>query len=395
VWVVTIGIATFAHYVEAVESGEDFPLDLLSTTGQTTSPYLALRALVARGELRSKGTFFTGDAMADRLWLGVLDSLSDASIIVDPACGAGDLLLPAASEIMRRGLSASIRAFDINEDFTRVARVRLSGTGIPKVDSMTRDFVSDQSSLKDATHVVLNPPFIPVAVDEAWASGTVNSAASFVMIALEAMQQDAVLLAVLPDVLRSGTRYEAWRQRVESLGQVESIDLMGKFDAQTDVDVFALRVLVGGSRPGVGWTELADASQSLGEYIDVRVGAVVPHRHEETGVEVPYVTARSLSSGEGLVRKFQGRLDAGPMILVNRTSRPGERPRVRARVHTDETPIAVENHLLILKPKPDSGVSLEQLLSVLADPRTVDFLDGRIRCRHLTVSAIKEIPWPS
>lgn len=119
----------------------------------------------------------------------------------------------------------------------------------------------------------------------------------------------------------------------------------------------------------------------------------MPHRDDEVGPLVDFVTARSISAGTPLTRRFSGRLERGPMVLINRTSRPGETPRVRARAYRSEEPVAVENHLLIVKPKLDGEISIEAILAILRHADTAEFLDRRIRCRHLTVGAVKEIPW--
>jgi hypothetical protein len=221
----------------------------------------------------------------------------------------------------------------------------------------------------------------------------VNAAALFVLRALENMRPGARLLAVLPDVLRSGSRYEKWRRQVSRLALLENVDVLGVFDADTDVHVFLINAIVGAPGTSVTWMDESFEGTSVSDLFEVRVGPVVPHRDEEIGTEVEYVTARSLSAGLHLRRQYSGRLERGPMVLVNRTSRPGETPRVKARLRPGKAELAVENHLLVLVPKDGKLSSCRLLISVLEDPRTVDYLDNRIRCRHLTVQAVKGIPW--
>lgn len=387
---------TFAYLANTL-SGTSVPDGLAERYGPEATPYQLLRALTPIAELKEKGTFFTSVDMADTLWANVLDTLPPGAIVVDPACGAGDLLFPPTRQLRGSGHPATIRINDTDDRFARIARSRLAAaigaTNHVSLESSSDDFLVDQSLLLDATHVVLNPPFVNVAVDEVWASGKVNAAALFVTRALSAMRTGSMLLAVLPDVLRSGSRYEAWRKAIADLGAVVEVAALGQFDAETDVDVFKLVIIVGSARQDVAWTPQQANVNRLGDYCEVRVGPVVPHRDKEEGPDVQFITARSLSAGATLRRRFPGRLESGPFVLVNRTSRPGENPRIRARLHLDSAPAAIENHLIIVKPRQESGVDCEDILRVLADPRAVDFLDNRIRCRHLTVRAVREIPW--
>ena len=384
----------FSDYARAMELGESVPSSIVELLGSDPTPYQVLQHLVPREERREKGTFFTSSITADSLWKDAIATLQPGSIVVDPACGAGDLLGPAANKINVSHISnVVIRACDIDADFTKIAVARLrqsAGSQSGLVEGIQRDFMEDATTVADASHVVLNPPFVPVIIDETWASGQVNAAALFTIRALKNMQPGARLLAVLPDVLRSGSRYAAWREHIEGLSAVNRVEPLDVFDEQTDIHVFILDVTVGPAQGEASWNRTLSAT-TLKDFADVRVGPVVPHRDPVTGPNCQYVTARSLTSGEAQYRQFAGRKDRGPFVLVNRTSRPGESPRVRARMWTGTEDVAVENHLLIVAPK--DGVSCADLFGVLTSQATADFLDDRIRCRHLTVRALKEIPW--
>lgn len=393
----TVPLVAFTEYARAIELGETIPTSITDLIGTDPTPYEVLRHLVPRGERREKGTFFTSSTTAAGLWKGALETVGPGSVIVDPACGAGDLLIPALRRIKEISAAdaglVTVRACDIDEDFVRVATARIRrsiGSDTVGVEGHHRDFLSDASSVGDATHVVLNPPFVPIPVTASWANGLVNAAAVFTLHALREMQAGARLLAVLPDVLRSGTRYAAWRRIIEEISRVNRIETHDVFDDRTDVHVFILDVTVGSGAGAVSWSETTTGS-TLEDYAIVRVGPVVPHRDPEKGPLGAYVTARSLSSGVTLQRRFAGRKHRGPLVLVNRTSRPGESPRVRARIWNSAEDVAVENHLLIVEPK--AGTNCADLLAVLESQTTKEFLDDRIRCRHLTVRALKEIPW--
>jgi hypothetical protein len=58
-------------------------------------------------------------------------------------------------------------------------------------------------------------------------------------------------------------------------------------------------------------------------------------------------------------------------------------------------PVAVDNHLLVAIPTNDGVASCHRLLELLDTEQTTSMLNGRIRCRHMTVAAIKDLPWPS
>lgn len=387
---------TFAAYARAVERGENIPSPILELVGLDPTPYQVLRHLVPRDQRRERGTFFTSTATATRLWSDALATIASGSVIVDPACGAGDLLTPAVEHIRTLELrDVTVRGCDIDADLARVASARLRlalGAAQGLIEGLARDFLDDASCVGDATHVVLNPPFIPVAVNETWASGKTNAAAVFTVRALESMRPGTRLLALLPDVLRSGSRYSAWRGLVASLARLNRVEALDVFDEHADVHVFVLDATVGQASSPASWTTTASSALTLGHFAEVRVGPVVPHRDPEEGDSCRYVTARSLSSGDILRRQFAGRKEHGPIVLVNRTSRPGDPQRIRARVWLSDEQLAVENHLLIIAPKQDT--TCEDIMEALCRESTLKFLNDRIRCRHLTVRALREIPWP-
>ncbi len=54
--------------------------------------------------------------------------------------------------------------------------------------------------------------------------------------------------------------------------------------------------------------------------------------------------------------------------------------------------VAVENHMIIIKPKSNSIGECKKLMKILRSKSTNEFLNSRIRLRHLTVQVIKDIP---
>ena len=97
-----------------------------------------------------------------------------------------------------------------------------------------------------AAHIVMNPPFTYRVAPPAttWASGRTSHAAIFLAAAVEGALPGTRLTAILPDVIRTGSRYERLRSHVESLLHVSSIEPYGRFDRWTDIDVFVLSGVV-------------------------------------------------------------------------------------------------------------------------------------------------------
>jgi hypothetical protein len=55
--------------------------------------------------------------------------------------------------------------------------------------------------------------------------------------------------------------------------------------------------------------------------------------------------------------------------------------------------VAVENHLIVFLPKNNKLSECKRLLRVLKSRKTDQWLNNRIRCRHLTVRSLNELPW--
>jgi hypothetical protein len=83
-----------------------------------------------------------------------------------------------------------------------------------------------------------------------------------------------------------------------------------------------------------------------------------------------------------------------PFVVVGRTNRPRVGPGSRlygtiVRGHRD---VAIENHLLVLEPHDRTLRGCRAVVEVVESSRATKFLDERLRCRHLTVGAVREIP---
>jgi hypothetical protein len=177
--------------------------------------------------------------------------------------------------------------------------------------------------------------------------------------------------------------------------------LLGQFDRWADIDVFALDL--GVTRPGHGtpsrWEYPAPSIGSLVEdYFEVSVGRVVPYRDPKKGPLYRYVYARLLEPWEvdSEIRARCRHLGGGhqpPFVVVRRTSRAGQSHRAVGTIITGDSPVAVENHLFVLRPKDGTLASCHDLMRVLRSVKTDDWFDQRIRCRHLTVVALRQLPW--
>ena len=80
-------------------------------------------------------------------------------------------------------------------------------------------------------------------------------------------------------------------------------------------------------------------------------------------------------------------------MVIRRTSRPGHPFRAAATIILGKAPVAVENHLIVCEPRDRLAETCRALMLQLHTQQVNDFLDQRIRCRHLTVGAVAEIPF--
>ena len=388
---------------------------------------VALRKSADPCAQRGQGAFFTSPSLASRA-AAILGSDSDSHVYFDPTCGAGDLLLAIARN-MKLGSTVSdtlaiwgSRLFgcDISSVFVRATRARLALLAMQRIgrhESLTSQDLSkllpsittvnilDRPDLYAQTdRIIMNPPYVPVNVSEGccWSTGITNAAACFAADALANAIEGSRIVAILPDVVRSGSRYERWREMVLGLARLDHIELVGLFDSTTDVDVFLLGLTVqsDNSRQQTRWTQgsnMVDVD-TVSDRFSVHVGAVVPHRDPEEGNEHPYVDVKCLSpwSTKLLIkgsRRFAGRTFQPPFVAIRRTSSPRDPCRAVATTVLGTLDVAVENHVIVCVPHDHSVESCQRLVVRLRSPSTDTWLNERIRCRHLTVAAVADLPW--
>ena len=378
---------------------------------------------VSRVDRLAAGAFFTGTSTSTALIAPLVSMLRRGASVFDPACGSGDLLLAAARELpVRRTVEATLALWsdlisgrDLHQELVDVSKARLALLAWQRSnrsDRSKRGFNSFFPNIRvgnglkstagwsAARIAVMNPPFRLVRLPEGteWGTGRATEASEFVEAFLQNAAEGAHLAAVLPDSLRSGSRYERLRETVEGAAKIVSIDLHGRLPG-ADIDVFILhgtKSKKGGPAPN--WSVAPTSARTVGTYFDVSVGSVVPHRDAKRGPVVQYLHARCLPlsgelNGSPENRRFAGRTVLPPFVLVRRTSKPRQRRRITATLVLGDSPIAVENHLLILKPRDGKVDTCRVLLRRLTDSSAAIWMNQRIRCRHLTVQSIKELPW--
>ncbi len=394
-------------------------------------PATKLRALIPLQVARTNGSFFTGKELARRLISSIESQLAEGVVVSDLACGTGNLLTACAYHLpMLSDVAQTVELWgrylcgtDIHDEFVRTTRARLAlvaldrgATSGPEVVTLEDAF--PQIKLGDAFQqvqmiskakcITLNPPFtLTIAPSNcAWATGKVSTAALMLETCVLNAKPGTTIVAILPDVLRTGSHYLRWRKEIERLAKIESVEVVGLFDVWTDVDVFILRLTVGAphEESTAGWwksnQEIRMQSTRFGDLFEIRVGPVVPYRDPHLGQWHPFIHAQDLPAWKAVNtdsgfphRRFAGTTYTPPFVAVRRTSRPGDKNRAVATVIKGKRAVAVENHLVVLKPRDGSVGRCVESLEKLQSTDTNVWLNERIRCRHLTVSSIGEIPW--
>lgn len=386
----------------------------------------ALRDHVSIEKLRQFGAFFTGSQLADKAIETIADTLNESSVILDNACGAGDLLIACAKhlpteqtvEATLSNWAKQLRGHDINTEFVTAAKARLLLSLFNRCSSTSNSHdlesifpyitqangLEQIDSIQQATHIVINPPFVRTKApdDCSWTNAHVNSAALFLEMCVTHANVGTRIVAILPDVLRSGTNYAKWRKEIEARANQHNLFLFGQFDKFADVDVFVIDLEIT-DQPNesfaITWQSQAETfEQSVADKFNVHCGRVVEYRDPHKGPELDYIVPRNLPCWEVVEsiaesRQFDGKTYHSPFVVVRRTSRKGHAYRAVGTIINTGGEVAVENHLLVLLPKSGTLDECQALLARLQSEQTNRWLDERIRCRHLTVSSLKELPW--
>lgn len=401
-------LAELEEYVSRAERlvGEEQPatgeLERLLNGG----PNAVIRS-VPLVERKALGAFFTPPGLAERLVAPHVPHLVEGGAVLDPACGAGELLMAAARLALGRIRSGQLLGFDLVGEFVRLCRARLAiacGGDRWNESILVSDGVQALSRLEPGVVVVMNPPFSQSnwPKGEGLGRGRVNLAAIFLQRAISALAVGGKISAILPDVIRNGARYEKLRGFVACSLSSMVIEDVGRFDHSADVDVFILHGIKGeAGRARSEWPlRRSDSREKVGERFTVRVGSVVPHRDlEYDQIRSPYLdVSNAVPWGVVMAKKlplrgFSGTKHRPPFVVVRRTSSPSDRWRAVGSIVRGRDPVSVENHLVLLKPKEGGVARCEELLRVLRSSSVNEWLNSAIRCRHLTVGVLRDLPF--
>lgn len=384
-----------------------------------------LRSVLSIEDMRQAGTFFTGDELATEVVRGFSKPITNQSVILDPTCGAGNLLIACSRQLDVYELLSDtlqewgrvLRGYDLYSSLVELTKLHLVLEAVNRgcrsdcsvgealelligIESLNT-MASSKVQVGDVTHVIMNPPFSIWASPKRdfWRKGKVNAAAVIFEHFLNILPAECEISAIFPEVLRSGSRYNDWRNFVDSR-IVGKIQIVGRFNAKTDVDVFTLQGRLCLSDQVLDWhiEGVVGGIIPIADYFDVSVGRLVAYRDPEEGESYPYIhpknvplwkTVRQFSER----RRFRGTVIKPPFVVIRRTSSPTDRFRASGAIIVGRELVAVENHLIIIKPKSNTIAACKMLLQVLKSSQTNEFLNDRIRCRHLTVGAVKQIPY--
>jgi len=381
------------------------------------------------GRLRKEqGIFFTDEKLANKIAFKIKKELRAGKTIYDPACGAGDLLLACTQYMPLKGSFSETSRFwsdriygqDIFKDFIRSARSRILLSCSNKSIVNSSDFDTsfyfkniieknffEENHIKKADCIVTNPPFgyVDLTGKVEWGSGRGQLAALFVDNLIESGRDGQRLVAILPDVLRSGSRYSKWRGYVNKNSIKLKSEIFGKFNDEADVDVFILDLTIKKNNQkkekisfNVSQSCVVDSSK-VSDYFNVSVGPVVPHRDTEEGSLVPYLdTSNAVIKTEIVVSKksrYECTMKKPPFVVIRRTSGPNDFPRLKCTIVKGNESVAVENHLIVLEPIDGKLKTCRSFMEFSCGDGVTELINKKIRCRHLTVGAVKEIPWKS
>lgn len=382
-----------------------------------------LRSILPLKEMREAGCFFTGEDLSLKTIDSFFDSISFQSIILDPTCGAGNLLIACSRKLeVKNTLSETLkswghilRGYDLYAAFVTTAKLRIIIEALNRgamsdctIDDalellpfiQTKDAMTTTSvDVRKITHIIMNPPFNswPSPAIDYWKKGKVNSAGVIFDHYLRILPIHCNISAILPDVLRSGSRYHSFRDFISS--EMKAFcEIYGRFNSQTDVDVFILSgIKKKNNLRKIEWSINLGNYTPLSELFDVRIGPLVAYRDPQEGDKHPYFHAKNSIAWSEIstateFRKFLGKTITPPFVLIKRTSSPSDKYRASATLINLSEPVAVENHMIVLTPKTGSLSDCRKLMTILKSEKTNQFLNSRARMRHLTVNTVKEIP---
>jgi hypothetical protein len=409
------------HYEALVEAGGSRDADSLERLLFSTPSVVA--ASLSRGFRRRAGIYLTSRKMSELVAHQIKTDLLDGAIALDPSFGCGDLLLACAAHLpLGRNVddtvaqwSHVVRGYELNSKFVEIAKSRL--ILLAKLRHRTRqdvrplirddsfpnlvsgDFVELSKNMAEQEPrsikcFVMNPPFtrLNLPIVAKWGRGKKSAAALFLDRICDIAAPQSHIVGILPEVLRCGTSYSRLRKALHANAREVSSRWLGRFSADVDIDVFLWHLQKTGM-PCAGRPTTFDRVPTLSDIAEIAVGAVVPHRDPQRGPWRKYITVHDVPAWSTACfpersRRYWGRVFEPPFLVVRRTSSPDQKHRAVASVIVGSDPTAVENHLIVIRPRDRSTSSCRRLLTALSSQQVDDQLNATMRCRHLTVSSL-------
>lgn len=397
----------FITELESIELEESYALSKLTQT-----------------QRKNFGVFFTPFELAE-IASKKFNYTEDNGTVLDPACGTGNLLLKVAEKLPSKSTTQEtlkdwnqkLHGLDINDEFIEIAKKKIVKLAISRSTTVTTATLSELSNLLTnirrgdflvehksyigtIDNVFMNPPFCPINTPNniSWSSGKSNAAATFMDISIKILPQNGKLVAILPDVLKSGSRYERWRAAMSEELDYDTDDF-GSFEKDVQIDVFFLNGVKSknnDTRENKHATTEMNAS-TLSNSFEVCVGPVVPHRDKATGINAPFAHAKILPAWT-VVNQLSERIThsgkkiSTPFIAIRRTSSPRDKYRIVGSIVNCQEAVAVENHIIVLRPLDGKLSTCKKMLNHLKSKEINDYINSNIRCRHLTVKVVKLLP---
>jgi hypothetical protein len=378
-------------------------------------------------EQRSQGMYFTPRSLASQVVARIRGPLRQGCTVFDPAMGGGDLLI-AAADVLPLGpsLSGTLRlwsrylcGFDIHAEFIEIAKLRLGLLARLRLGSLggispkkvlgyfpnfhSGDFLtSDPLALERGACIVMNPPFsvssqrIPSRFSR---STKLSAAALFLEQLYPRLPVQTQLVAILPEVIRCGSTYRRLRNDMAMNVKTLIESSLPRFSHKVDIDVFIGHYVKHfKSQAMLPTKSFVTPLATLSDKFEIRVGGLVPHRTPSLGPWRRYITAKTVPAwSEGFTprdsRRYAGKVVPPPFVVVRRTSRPARKFRAVASVIIGYRDIAVENHLIVLRPIDGTLGACIEAIKMLAKPSTNEHLDNIMRCRHLTTSSLATLEY--
>jgi predicted RNA methylase len=233
-------------------------------------------------ERRRRGAFMTPPQLAQ---LAVRESMDrwegrGVPVVLDPACGTGNLLVAAAERMLARGgspavIAARLKGVEIEPEAARIARTRLGkllggGAGVRRAlvrGIRVADTVRVPAAWLRCDVVVANPPFLGqlrrgTVVDRASATrwrarlgdavrGYADPAAAFLLLAARSLRAGGRAAVILPRPMLAAASAQEIRDEVDRVARLERIwmDDRFSFDAGTRVCILSLAARKMGARP--------------------------------------------------------------------------------------------------------------------------------------------------